>query len=77
MARCAPAAHHGALTTTTTTTYDDDDKKLRLLLAHTLVGGLAFVMRFKQYAIVKFEHPCGVFGYHARLTVQKSVRLSS
>ena len=45
------------------------------LLGHTLVGGLMFVMRFKQNAIFRFEHLYGVFGYHARLNVQKTVRL--
>ena len=28
-----------------------------LLLGHTLVGGLVFVMRFKQNVIFRFEHP--------------------
>ena len=36
-----------------------------------------FVMRFKQNAIFRFEHPYGVFGCHARLNVQKTVRLGS
>ena len=50
---------------------------LVVLLGHTLVGGLVFVMRFKQNAIFRFEHPYGVFGCHARLNVQKTVRLGS
>ena len=32
-----------------------------VLLGHTLVGGLVFVMRFKQNTIFSFEHLYGVF----------------
>ena len=69
------------LTTTTTTTYYYDyyysSSSSYYYYYYTLVGGLVLVMRFKQNAIFRFEHPYGVFGRRARLNVQKTVRSGS